>query len=392
MKFTAGCALLIAILAVTSGCDGSEPTAPPAVDISKLDSGNYPTTPHTIEQSEEQGTIQEAIALAEHVPLIMDVDSRMVFNQVKGSNRAFTQRHPPPAFSGVGKAEDYLGPVPGLVVGFSAYGRRRQEFALGTNVELGVLRFSNSDQATAALNYLAAEENQEYPAKATMAIPGYPTARAEVSELDSLRTWLTRGEYLVRVWDNNPLATPPDPAPLADLTKRILDKQFEMLNDYHPTPRDKLSEVPVDVDGLLARTLPSKAAVDWTPGVYAPHAALHLHSRPDLTSRLFSDSKVDVYAEDDSGVYRTADSAAAARLIAGFVDQATDSFAVIDPPPGLPDAKCLKKLDDPVVVDSSATYQCYLAFDRYVGHVGSAQPQDLYQQAAAQYRLLATGR
>ncbi|MEV5837875.1 hypothetical protein [Nocardia sp. NPDC052112] len=386
-----GGVLLVAVLTVTSGCDESERTAPPAVDVSKLDSGNYPTTPRTIERSEEQGAIQEALALGEHVPLLMDVDSRMVFNIARSGNRAFTQKHPPPANSGVGNVEEFFGPVPGLIAGFGTYAQRRQEFALGSDVEMAILRFSTADQAGVAMNFLAAEDNKEYPAKATATIPGYPEARAGVSELNSLTTWLTRGEYVLRIWTNNPLATPPDPVPLAEFTKRILDKQFEMLRDYRPTSPDKLAALPVDVDGLLGRTIPSKAAVNWTPGVYTPHAALHVHSRSDLTSRLFTDTEVDAFALDDSGVYRTADAAAAARLIAGFIDQATDSFAVIDPPPGLPDAKCLKKLDDPVVADLSADYQCYVAYDRYVGNVGSSQVQDLYQQAAAQYKLLVAG-
>ncbi|MFE9327113.1 hypothetical protein ACIHDR_35795 [Nocardia sp. NPDC052278] len=104
---------------------------------------------------------------------------------------------------------------------------------------MAILRFSTAEQATAAMNYLAAVDDKEYPAKATATIPGYPQARTRVSELDSLTTWLTRGEYLLRIWTNNPLATPPDPVPLAEFTKRVLDKQFEMLRDYRPTPPDK---------------------------------------------------------------------------------------------------------------------------------------------------------
>ncbi|WP_228000783.1 DUF7373 family lipoprotein [Nocardia australiensis] len=105
----------------------------------------------------------------------------------------------------------------------------------------------------------------------------------------------------------------------------------------------------------------------------------------------FTDAEVDLYAQDDSGIYRTTDAEAGTRLIAAFIDQATDSFGTIDPPPGLPDAKCLKRLDDPVVNDLAPDYQCYIHFGRYVAHIGSDQPQDLYQRAAAQYKLLANG-
>ncbi|MFE9327112.1 hypothetical protein ACIHDR_35800 [Nocardia sp. NPDC052278] len=86
------------------------------------------TTPRTIERSEEQGAIQEALRLGEHVPLLIDVDSRMVFNITRSGNRAFTQKHPPPANSGVGNVEEFFGPVPGLIAGFGTYAQRARSF------------------------------------------------------------------------------------------------------------------------------------------------------------------------------------------------------------------------------------------------------------------------
>ncbi|MFQ6394037.1 hypothetical protein ACLMAJ_11320 [Nocardia sp. KC 131] len=383
-----GCAVFAVALAATTGCGGSD-TPHATVDVEKLDSGNYPTTPRTIERTDERVAVQEAIALAESVPLMMDVDNRLVFNAPKGDT--FTPQHPPSPSGGFGTA-NFTESVPGLVAGFGTGARRRQDFSLGLNAELAILRFSNPAQASGALAFLADAYHQKNPAKAPVSIPGYPDARAEVSEYGSVNTWLAQGDYLIKTFISNPIATPPDPAPLAEFTKRLLDEQFQLLQNYRPPARDKLSDIPVDVDGLLGRTLPSKPDHARAPGIYTPHAGLHLDSRPDLTSRIFADAKVDLYALDDSAIYRTADAAATVRLIAAFVDQGKDSFAITDPPPGLPDAKCLKKLEDPVVNDLSSDYQCYIPFDRYVAHIGASQPQDLSQMAAAQYELLAYGR
>ncbi|WP_225729501.1 MULTISPECIES: hypothetical protein [unclassified Nocardia] len=252
-----------------------------------------------------------------------------------------------------------------------------------------MLRFGTPDQAGHALSVLAGAQAAQ-PNTTDTSIPAYPDARAEINEYGTVMTWLVRDTYLVWTIVEDNLAPAPDPAPLSRFTARIYDKLFEMLRDYHPTPPDRLATLPADVDGLLGRTLPSPKTPDWTPAILTPRAALHRDYYPARTSRIFADAKVDLLAIDLSTITRAGDRPAAARLLAAYVDQLSEDYGPFDGPPGLPGAKCLKKLDDPVG-PAVVTYTCFIGYDRYVAQVWAEQPQDLYQEAAAQYKLLAAG-
>ncbi|MFI9510970.1 hypothetical protein [Nocardia sp. NPDC052566] len=381
--------LLVVLLALAAGCGRSEP-ARPAIDIGKLDSGNYPTTPRTIERNADNGANQEGFELAKYVPLLLDLDRRLVFSNPPYGSIVFTPRHPPTPNRGLSDIADFASVAPGLVVGFDTRAQRRQSPRFGLDVSLDVLRFETPALAAAAVTRLADRLDAKYPPKGPLPISGYPDARGALTKYDSVETWLSRDEYLVHTFLGDQLATPPDPAPLLEFTKRILDRQLELLRDYRPTPQDKLAQAPVDIEGLLGRTLPSKTARSGTPGVFTAHAALHRDDRPEQTARYFADAKVDLVAIEASTIYRTGDADAAARLQAAFADQLARKYDAFAAPPGLPTAKCLKKRTDAATLSSDFT--CYVRNDRYLAQVWSSQPQDLYQQAAAQYKLLTVGR
>ncbi|MEV4236817.1 hypothetical protein AB0J47_16755 [Nocardia sp. NPDC049737] len=389
------CLAIAAILAMTA-CGGSDDPAP-AVDVSKLEAGNYPTTPRDIDKQRtaETGAVQESIRLAEFVPLIMDLDGRLIYNQRPFYLHPFTPQNPPRNGSLGGSVENFAEAAPGLVAGWTTSGHRRKDRSLGLNIDLTLLRFSNNAQAKTAMDVFSDEKNEKYPRKGPLAIPGYPNAKSALTQYDAVETWIARDDYLLYTYLGNSLATPPDPAPLIDFTKQLFDKQFELLKGYTPTPSDKVAQEPADIDGLVARTLPNQPSAGYADitGAYTPHAALHLEERPDITKRAFDDAEVDLIAHSDSSIYRTADSAAAARLTASLLDQLTGLFQTTDSPPGLPAAKCSKKLDNDATKSRNLVeFICYLPYNRYVAAITANQRQDLDQKLAAQYKLLAFGK
>ncbi|WP_280180565.1 DUF7373 family lipoprotein, partial [Nocardia farcinica] len=63
------------------------------------------------------GTLQESIRLAEHVPLLMDINSKLVFG--RGYNTAhLTAQHPPQASGGVSYQENYNERQPRQIAGW----------------------------------------------------------------------------------------------------------------------------------------------------------------------------------------------------------------------------------------------------------------------------------
>ncbi|WP_194817405.1 hypothetical protein [Nocardia sp. XZ_19_385] len=379
----AGITALALLATACGGGQDSNPSGP--ADLAKLDAGNYPISPRDLEKERtaETGAIQEAIKLGSFVPLITDLDSRLVHGRITAAGK-ITPQHPPTTW--VTPSEKFTEFVPGLVAGWRTAGSRRENPNLGLNVELALLRFTSAELAVNAARVLAEETHKTNPPKHPLEIAGYP-GHTFLSYNDAVETWLPRGDYVVKLFIRNVLATPPDPAPLLDFAKRALDKQFELLQGYAPTAADKLSENPIDPEGLLARTLPSPdlgTDEDHT-GVYPVAAELHLRSRPDMMKRAYDDAKVDLIATAGSQIYRTGDPAAAERLLAALTEGLTASFYPYDSPPGLPDAKCYK-------AKSGSTFGCYLTYEHLLAEVVASQPQDLNQKMAAQYKLLTHGR
>ncbi|RDI52654.1 hypothetical protein DFR68_10338 [Nocardia mexicana] len=321
--------------------------------------------------------------MAEHIPLMLDIDSRLVYGR-SFVTHAYTAKYPPSMDS---KGVKFKDAAPGLIAGWSTFGNRRSGNQPGTKVEFKLLRFDTNEHAANAAKAMAEDSNAVYPAKMPLTVNGYPMSSAFLSQYDSVKTWTPHDNFVAETYISNNMATPPDPAPLLDLTKRMLDKQFELLKGYKPTPADKLSEVPADIDGLLGKTIPSdKPTV--TTGVYTSHAALHRQTQPDSIKRAFEDADVDLVAERGSILFRTANSAAAKRLLAAYLAQGVDRYEAMDSPPGLPDTRCSRTKDESA---ADSKYRCFLSHDRYVALVPSEQPQDLYQKTAAQYKLLAGG-
>ncbi|MGW4736709.1 DUF7373 family lipoprotein [Nocardia xishanensis] len=384
-------ACLTVLLTLSAGC-GAESTA--RVDTAALNPGNYPTVPRDLSalRTGDSGAVRESIRLGSVVPLLMDLDSRLVHGRTNFAGHHYTARNPPYRGSGISDLENFSEQAPGLVAGWHTGGSRRANRNFGLDVSIALLRFTTPEQATHAMHVLADEGIEKYPPKQPLEIPGYSTGRTYLSAYDSVQSWTARGDYLLWTYISDGLATPPDRSPLLAFAKKLFDRQFELLDGFTPTPVEKLADTPVD--DLLARTLAAErqGTLEDVTGVYTVPAALHLESRPDLTRRALEDAGVDLIAYAGSRVYRAVDTTGAARLTAALATQVPPSYDPVDSPPGLPDARCFR--EDPGPPQSARIileHRCYFSYDRYIAEVTANQPQDLAQRASAQYLLLAHG-
>ncbi|MGV9612439.1 DUF7373 family lipoprotein [Nocardia xishanensis] len=389
------CASAFAVILATTACGKSDeggPASRPTIDISKLDPGNYPTAPVDVAKTrvDDSAAAREAIRIGDSVPLAMEVDSRFIYEMSRYFSRIVTPNNPP-YFDDTGvEGKDFDNVAPGLVAGWYTQGRRRAELGAGRGIEMIVVRFSTADQAAAAARALADRTKGE-----SYTINGHPGGITKYS-LDTgmgnaaMSSYLAHRDMLLYARINDPVSMPFDPAAQADLVKRVFDKQIEMLKGYSPTPLDKISQLPLDVDGMLSRTLPldSKSSGASAVAVYPRHAALHPEHRPDLSKAAFEDAGVDYVSAAQTFVLRTHDTASADRLIAAFEAQLDmDNYKKIDGPPNLPNARCYNAKDG---IDSPSDYPpiCWVPNGRFVAEVGGRNVQDLHQRTAAQYILL----
>ncbi len=367
----------MAAIIVAAGC-GHDTGNRAAVDTSALQPGNYRTLPRTAAEvrTPENVDIQEALRLAEFVPLIMDTDPRLVFGRVRYQRKMYTQLDPPEL------TDNFSVEVPGFRVGWETSGQRRAEQTLGRAVELTVLRFAEPAQAAHAAKYLSDRAlTGRYPPVATIAIPGYAEAFGQVGQHDSVSTWAAHGEYLVKTFIGPGVDIPPDHTVLAELTRAVLDRQFERLREYRPTSPEKLPELPVDTDEILRHALPAEEGE--SEAVMSPAVALHFSERPDLTKRAIEDAQVDLVMRGETEIYRASDAAAAERFAAYLDSRLDPAYEIIDTPPGMPGAHCTENPEE------TGSFRCVFTNGRYTVLVdGADQIQELHQKTAAQYLLL----
>ncbi|TDP39828.1 DUF7373 family lipoprotein [Nocardia ignorata] len=381
------------LIILSSACgSSSEPPAPtaPEVDISKLNSGNYPTTPVDVEATRRplSGAVRESVMIGAASPMPYDYDHRFVYNRLRVSREITTGK--PPWYPGTDfkDAKETLDAIPGVVAGWQTAAARRAHIYTGREIDTMVIRYTDDNHARFAYEELAKRTNG-VPGE----VPGYPDAQVRVAiTKDSfttqyMRAWLVRGDLLIHAALSDPVSVPFDAAANADIVKRFFDKQLAMLESYSPTPVAEIDKAPLDVDGLLTRTLPADEGLA-VGRVYPRQALLHLANRPDRMMPAFDDAGVDYAAAAGGSVYRTRDAAAAVRYLAAEAADIDPRYEPMDAPAEMPGARCYKaKPGKAMAIALPPT--CLTTVGRYViGSVG-ANPQDAHQRLAAQYKLLA---
>ncbi|WP_433599661.1 DUF7373 family lipoprotein [Nocardia sp. CA-135953] len=389
-------AMIAVVLAATAACGDSNDATTPAIDVTKLDSGNYPTTPRDMESTRtaDSGANLESVRIGNSIPLPFEIDGKFAYQRLASVDGRTTLKSP--ATMTAISSKEFPDLATGLVAGWESSGERRKNPWVGSSVIIDTLRFSDAAKAETAARRLADRQAELDPGE-TVTIPEHPSARAKWSPgKRTLDSFLAHDAMLLYVYITDPVSEPVDTAPLIAFTQATFTKSIDALKNYSPTPIDQLGSLPLDVDGLLGRTLPleerqmSISGIDRTRLLTA-RSALPAERFPALSKAAFDDAGVDLVAYSGEKVFRTRDVSSTVRLIAALIDQRSDGYRPIDAPPNMPDAKCFDTKDKKT---SSLSYPpvCYLAYDRYVAKVEGTNVQEAYQKAAAQYKLLTYGR
>lgn len=354
-----------------------------AVNISELDSGNYPTKPQPPwgeAGSDAKGALVEAARLADYVVGPWEADPKLTEAGLRGAVIIKD------ASAVTLVLHEKIAPAAGehgFITGF--FTQRANAAPKDTSLLNTVMIFPDPAAAAAA----AADFSDRALDPETIinddpvptTIPGHPDAPAVTY---SANGWTTvqaitpHGPYVLLQRAETTLGIDPGAA----LVAKTLELQASAIAGFKPTPPQDLAKLPIDPTGLLARTLPDTsehpAVVDNL--VYGPHATLLFQSDPAPTATLFKDTGTELMSKADANLYQAADGKGAQRIVDTFVAEVkTAGFKPVDGVKGLPESRCLQ---------ADGQFWCMAVGDRYAIEVDSNQLKDAHQKIAAQYLIL----
>ncbi|ORA93035.1 hypothetical protein BST27_29180 [Mycobacterium intermedium] len=383
------------IWALTS--DGGESSHKNAVDLSKLDVGNYNTKPRPLPgpTTTEQGKFLEAYRLAEGVVNPYDVDP--VLDHVYGSAT------PDPATAATtiaGTGTPLTQPVLekyGMISAYIVQGvsKRIQDFArekFGDVLLVMVTSFPNDDAAAKAAAEMDAVDFAVNSENRPAQIPGYAKAKAHYRPgSPSIGATMPSGRMVVSVIvrsdENDNVAF------LTQRVKRTLDLQTPLLDKVIPSVAIGVTTLPLDPDRMLSRLFvpAEQPQVSSTFGSMGPHAAGFCADSPVRKEGLFEQADVDRCAFSTEGqLLRARDEASAKALLPKLIEAVRAEYIDHDvaPPEALSDARCVEQKAEIVADNANARFVCFVSFGRYIGSVWSNEEKDAQQRAAAQYAIL----
>ncbi|MEV6771305.1 hypothetical protein AB0N05_22060 [Nocardia sp. NPDC051030] len=392
-------AALTAALAITvlwsTGCGSeSEATVRASADLSKLDTGSYATKPQDLvaNNPERMARNMEALRLADVVPLPQDVDPALTHNSGGAHPFVDAQSFNNSPFESF-DAPEFFAAIPGFVAGFAGAARSDEDRDISYDLRHAVMIFGSDASATAAATALTGiklDTRQGIPAESAK----YPSARITwIPDFQELAFWYPTGKFLIGgVVGNheNMSLSASDLDGLLTLSDKAITVISERLKGFEPTAQDKLAALPVDPEGMLRLTL-LRPSGDQTAfgfdGALDRRGALHTVDDPDKGRALFEKTGVEFIGHGAGELVRTRDAAAAETYLNTV--SANRFQHLIESPPGLPVAKCVKYQGP----DSHQfPYHCYVTYGRYAAEVWSQQQQDVYQRISAQYAILANDK
>ncbi|UGT39660.1 hypothetical protein LTV02_26845 [Nocardia yamanashiensis] len=400
----AALALVLVITGLTSvGC-GSESEAvnstSDSIDLSKLDVGPYSAGPTDVVPKDRaaMGRNLEALRLARVMPLPQEIDPALTY--YAGDVAPFTRAED---FDGGAvlellDGERFAENTSGFVSGFHIRGQSSDDKSIAYNISAAAMLFETDEAASVAAPALARTgftRNFKYgegtePAQSLQ----YPTAAVIwTPKMQTLASWYATGRFVivaVALNRENVQLNVSDQAGLVALADHTTSVIAERLKNFQPTPMDKLSELPVDPEGMLRLTL-SRPTGDRTgyavTGRLDSKTALQRSTDLARIRELYERTGVDYISYGAGELVRTRDAAAAGVYMKEI--SASRFLHRIEPPPGLPVALC-EKYRGPR--SRAFPYHCYVTHGRYAAEIWSQQQQDAYQRISAQYAILANDK
>ncbi|MGW0182022.1 DUF7373 family lipoprotein [Nocardia sp. NPDC003345] len=381
--------LMAAVAGCGSAVEGRAVRVP--TDTSGLTVGNYPTEPieYGTAGTEKAGRIREAHRLGDFVVIPFEIDpafSRHIgpVEPVVLDRRDMESLVVNDTFDEVAK-DLVTGWVHNWSTGDGDTPETRQ-------MAVAVLVFPDAETAKTVAAGLEHDDYTFNIDNRPAPFGRYPETRAHWRPgTASLGSWTSHDRYVVFVkYTDN--ANRADLPTMVGSTEALLDAQLPLLDEFRPTPRDQLASLPLDPDGLLARTHPKSqeiAAATGPTSVFKGRGALHALS--GINSLDFLDAgRVTDIALGEGIVIRSATAAGAQVLWDRFRPRGTDpaSGTPIDTPHGLGENVACSAVG---AAPATPTLLCAFQVDRYFAQIDGLQIQDLHQKTSAQYALLTSG-
>ncbi|MFR9752228.1 hypothetical protein ACL02S_14495 [Nocardia sp. 004] len=399
-RFRAVIAIATALVCTTSCADSLDGNPQPGmapVDLSALQTGAMETepTPFNLKFGPDKARsvrFIEARRMLNYLVHPFDVDSDLTdsgsVRLIVSADSMSAEGPLPPIYKPVAEKNSLVAGA--YIVRINGNLRSRKKLIIS------ILRFAtDNDSANAAADFdrITGEQGERHP----IPIADHPDARATSADDITATAFQSHGPYVIVI---NAGVPTPDRDALASTIKKTTDLQIAQLDKQQPIPLNDLLDLPIDPDGIMRRAAP-KAKDHSDPfftvyeedfGAYQPSGILHFERNPVRMRKAFEDSGVDLVGRRAGTVYRTSDLAAAFRLQTALTEPGK-SDSVLDPPPGLSDARCLRL--DAIDPNRNYTAFCAVVFGHYVAVVVSVFPtaarvdRALYERAAAQYSILA---
>ncbi|MFE3055522.1 hypothetical protein [Nocardia sp. NPDC059239] len=378
----------LALTALLSGCGRSGTPVPGELDVRTLDTGSYPVNRYTYDRNNGgKGNTLEGIRMTAAVAPAVKIDSHL---NIGRGGVVLSTVDDVVNVSHLSSAVKSVLTNRGFVAGFAASGSDREDVndnpdPNGTTITTRVLRFPSADNAKLAARELEdADFNVALNVNQKLTLPDYPDAYAHWRPgVPNIGLTMARKDFVISLFILRPSADQKD---LLSWAKKTLDAQAPTLDAFQETPNDQISQLPVDPDRLLARTLVTDRdhkTVDPDNFAVFPANWLILPS-DDMAywTKLVSDGGADEMSSADGNfVIRLRDGKASTDFVTGMISNLQESAT--SGPDKVPDVKCVHRTSD------KTPSRCYVSYKQYVGVVNGTNDSDAQKKAAAQYALLA---
>ncbi|UGT43427.1 hypothetical protein LTV02_08590 [Nocardia yamanashiensis] len=398
-------ALLGAALIAASGCTRPGDPVAAVPDRSVFDIGGNDIRPPTPPAGNEKyGRILESVRMGEAIIDPAEVDATLSKGVAKRTGPV------PSPLKAVGVL---AGPVRkvleshSMLAGYTITGSEVEidELAVGAVRLLTVLllRFPDAEQARLAARQLDATDAAMSPDNVAVRFTDYPGAYGHWRpSAPTMAGTVAHDSFVITVLAEH---TAPDQAVLTGLIRKAFDLQIPRLRAFAPTPPQRLAELPLDEDGMLARLLPHGPGVWPVPTVIVPDTDDLAGWSTTITSsgvvfgpratQLMKNYDLDPAVErlatnGYNYLERYPDAVAARRGFGKEMRKAQESSGRnVATPKGVPDAYCAKY--DVETPAWPVQFHCHVLFERYSATSVGRNLTEAQQRAAAQYLLLVNG-
>ncbi|GAB2506568.1 DUF7373 family lipoprotein [Nocardia heshunensis] len=378
----------LALTALLAGCGQSGTAVPGEMDVRTLDTGTYPVNRYSYDNANGgKGATLEGIRMTAAVAPTSLVDAKLNIGRggvvLSTVDDVLNVSHLSTAVKGVLTNR-------GFIAGFAASGSDRADIGdnpdpNGTTITTRALRFPSADNAKLAARELEdADFNVALNVNQKLTLPDYPDAYAHWRPgVPNVGVTMARKDFVISLFIVRPNADQND---LLSWAKKSLDAEVPLIDAFNETAADQISQLPVDPDRLLARTLVAdrdKQTVDPENFAVFPANWLVLYADDmGYWTKLVADTGVDeTSVADGNFVIRVRDAKAGGDFVTGMISNLQEQKATA--PDKVPDAVCTHRNSD------KTPNRCYVRYKRFVGVVNGTSDADVQKKAAAQYALLA---